>query len=154
MNKEIILPDGWAVDKIENNKIILKDESVVYEEPKSVKWNIEKNGFQIKAEGEHFIISNMPTTIISNWVYAKLLCEQFGGSLPTVDQLKIMHKYLNEINFCFEQFKGNKLYFSTFWSINECYEKHNDVYIVGMQGGSIYTDDKTNYRYVRAVMPV
>jgi hypothetical protein len=152
MNKEIILPDGWVVDKIENNKIILKEESVAYEESKYVKWNKEKNGIEIKADGEHFIISNMPTTITSNWNDAKVICEQFGGSLPTVDQLKVMHKYFNEINFCFEQFKGNKLYFSIFWSINEYIS--GDVFIVGLKGGNIYTDDKTNYRYVRAVLSI
>ena len=88
--KEIILPDGWVIDKVENSKIILKED----DSKPVIKWNNEKNGVEVKADGYHFIVASMPTNIRSDYDSAKIICEKWGGYLPSVEELQVMCKYI------------------------------------------------------------
>ena len=75
--KEIILPDGWMIDKVENSKIILKED----DSKPIIKWNNEKNGVEVKADGYHFIVASMPTNIRSDYDSAKIICEKWDSAL-------------------------------------------------------------------------
>ena len=96
--KEITLPSGWVVDKVENGKVILKEDNT----KPVIKWNKEKDGVEVKADGYHFIVASMPTSVSSNWNDGKILCEKWGGYLPNIDELIVMVKYIKEINQCFK----------------------------------------------------
>ena len=100
--KEIILPDGWVIDKVENSKIILKED----DSKPVIKWNNEKNGVDVKADGYHFIVASMPTNIRSDYDSAKIICEKWGGYLPSVEELQVMCKYIKEIDQCFRNNNG------------------------------------------------
>ena len=95
--KEITLPEGWVVDKVENGKILLKED----DSKPVIKWNSEKNGVEVKADDYHFIVASMPTKLLSDWNGAKQICKDYGGYLPSVKELQVMVKYLKEINQCF-----------------------------------------------------
>ena len=145
--KEMVLPEGWVVDKIENGKIILKEDN----SKPIIKWNKDKDGVEVKADGFHFIIANMPN-VLSNWFDAQTVCEKYNkqnGYLPTVDELKVAVKYFKEINQCFEDNNGYTMNSnSNYWSSSE-YSSDRARYVYTSSGyaGSYY---KSNDSYVRA----
>ena len=147
--KEITLPDGWVVDKIENGKVILKeDDNSPY-----IRWNKEKDGVEVIADGYHFIVSSMPTSVSSNWDDAKILCEKLGGYLPTIDELKVMAKYIKEINQCFKDNNSLSCVLhlnNNYWSNSE----HNNIasYYVYTKNGSVFTFIKKDHLYIRAFL--
>ena len=145
--KEMILPEGWVVDKIENGKIILKED----DSKPIIKWNDEKDSVEVKADGFHFIIANMPN-ILSNWFDAQTVCEKYNkqnGYLPTVDELEVAVKYLNEINQCFEDNSGYTMYSSyNYWSSSEY--SSDSARRVYANNGYVNYGNKNNYYYVRA----
>ena len=147
--KEIMLPDGWVVDKVENGKILLKED---YSKP-VIKWNGEKNGVEVKADGYHFVVALMPKKLLSDWDGAKIICEKWGGYLPSVEELQVMVKYFKEINQCFEN-NGSfacLLHSSRgYWSSSEC--SFNRAHYVYMGNGDVFGYDKSNYLYVRAFL--
>ena len=146
--KEIILPDGWVIDKVENGKIILKED----DSKPVIKWNNEKNGVEVKADGYHFIVASMPTNILSDWYGAKIICEKWGGYLPSVEELRVMCKYIKEIDQCFKNNNGFECLTDSsvyFWSD---YNPHTDhARAVHASNGYVccYVD-KTNYYNVKA----
>ena len=145
--KEMILPEGWVVDKIENGKIILKEDN----SKPVIKWNDEKDGVEVKADGFNFIIANMPN-ISSNWYDAQTVCEKYknqNGYLPTVDELKVAVKYFKEINQCFDDNNGYTMNKSDFyWSSSE-YSSSN-ARLVNTYDGNAYSYGKSYDCYVRA----
>ena len=80
--KKITLPKGWVVDKVENGEIILKEDNT----KPIIKWNKEKDGVEVIADGYHFIVANIPD-VNTSWDKAKILCEKLGGYLPSVGEL-------------------------------------------------------------------
>lgn len=150
--KEIILPDGWVIDKVENGKIILKED----DSKPVIKWNNEKNGVEVKADGYHFIVASMPTNIRSDWDSAKIICEKWGGYLPSVEELQVMCKYIKEIDQCFRNNNGfecsSKLTFY-FWSNYESYADYTRVVHVSSGYVCCYVD-KTNYYNVKAFLHI
>lgn len=150
--KEIILPDGWVIDKVENGKIILKED----DSKPVIKWNNEKNGVEVKADGYHFIVASMPTNIQSDWYSAKIICEKWGGYLPSVKELQVMCKYIKEIDQCFRNNNGfecsSELAFY-FWSN---YESSTDsartVYV--SSGAFCEYFNKNNYYNVKAFLRI
>ena len=114
--KEITLPDGWVVDKIENGKVILKEDTKPV-----IEWNKEKDGVEVKADGYHFIVANIPD-MYTSWNKAKILCEKLGGYLPSVEELQVMVKYIEEINQCFKDNNSPLCLLDTdnyYWSSSE-----------------------------------
>lgn len=149
--KEIILPDGWVIDKVENGKIILRED----DSKPVIKWNNEKNGVEVKADGYHFIVASMPTNIRSDWDSAKIICEKWGGYLPSVEELQVMSKYIKEINRCFKNNNGFEC--STdlsvyFWSNYESYADYTRV--VHVSGHICSYIDKTNCYNVKAFLHI
>lgn len=150
--KEIILPDGWVIDKVENGKIILKED----DNKPVIKWNNEKNGVEVKADGYHFIVASMPTNILSNWEGAKIICEKWGGYLPSVEELQVMVKYIKEINQCFRNNNGFECLSELsryFWSNYESYTDYTRI--VNMSSGYVCCRiDKTNCYNVKAFLHI
>ena len=150
--KEIILPDGWVIDKVENGKIILKED----DSKPVIKWNNEKNGVEVKADGYHFIVASMPTNILSDWYGAKIICEKWGGYLPSAEELRVMIKYIKEIDQCFRNNNGiecsSKLAFY-FWSDYESSADHARTVYVSSGNFCDYVN-KTNYYNVKAFLRI
>ena len=146
--KEIMLPDGWVVDKVEDGKILLKEDDT----KPVIKWNSDKNGVEVKTDGYHFVVASMPTSLASNWDDAKQICKDYGGYLPSVEELQVMVKYLKEINQCFE----NKGSFAClldssdyYWSSSEC--SSDSARNVSTSNGSVLSYvNKSSSIYVRA----
>ena len=112
--KEIVLPEGWVVDKIDNGIIILKED----DSKPIIKWNKEKDGVEVKVDGYYFVVANMPN-ILSNWYDAQTVCEKWGGYLPSVEELKVVAKYLDAINQCFRENDGFPMEGHFYWSSSE-----------------------------------
>ena len=149
--KEITLPSGWVVDKVENGKVILKEDDT----KPVIKWNKEKDGVEVIADGYHFIVASMPTSVSSKWYDAKILCEMLGGYLPNIDELQVMVKYIKEINQCFEDNDRLVCLLDTnyfYWSSSEssgflaCYVRTNN--------GGVSDDGKNYTNYVRTFLRV
>ena len=150
--KEIILPDGWVIDKVENSKIILKED----DSKPVIKWNNEKNGVEVKADGYHFIVASMPTNILSDWYGAKIICEKWGGYLPREGELQVMVKYIKEINQCFRNNNGFECLTDLsvyFWSDYDFYNDYS--HSVNVSSGYICSCvDKTNFYNVKAFLHI
>lgn len=150
--KEIILPDGWVIDKVENGKIILRED----DSKPVIKWNNEKNGVEVKADGYHFIVASMPTNIQSDWDSAKIICEKWGGYLPSVEELQVMCKYIKEINRCFKNNNGFECLTDLsvyFWSDYNLYTDHARA-VHASNGYVCCYVDKTNYYNVKAFLRI
>ena len=117
--KEIMLPDGWLVDKIDNGKIILKED----DSKPIIKWNKDKDGVEVKADGYHFIVANMPN-LSADWFNGRIICEKWDGYLPSLGELKIMNRYYYEINRCFAINGALCIDAKMLWSNN----KHEVIY--------------------------
>ena len=150
--KEIILPDGWVIDKVENSKIILKED----DSKPIIKWNNEKNGVEVKADGYHFIVASMPTNILSDWYGAKIICEKWEGYLPSVGELQVMVKYIKEINQCFRNNNGFECLTDLsvyLWSDYNSYTEYSRA--VNVSSGYICNCvNKTNYYNVKAFLHI
>ena len=150
--KEIILPDGWVIDKVENSKIILKED----DSKPVIKWNNEKNGVEVKADGYHFIVASMPTNIRSDYDSAKIICEKWGGYLPSVEELQVMCKYIKEIDQCFRNNNGFECLTDLsayFWSDYNSYTDHARA-VRAINGYVCCYVDKTNFYNVKAFLHI
>ena len=150
--KKITLPKGWVIDKIENGEIILKEDNKPI-----IKWNKEKDGVEVKADGYHFIVASMPTSVTSKWNDAKILCEMLGGYLPSIDELKVMVKYIKEINQCFRDNDRLVCLLDTYcyyWSSSGSEYSSSYARSVYTGDGYVRNDDKAYYYCVRAFLNV
>ena len=150
--KELILPDGWVIDKVENSKIILKED----DSKPVIKWNNEKNGVEVKADGYHFIVASMPTNIRSDYDSAKIICEKWGGYLPSVEELQVMCKYIKEIDQCFRNNNGFECLTDLsayFWSDYNSYTAQARA-VRAINGYVCCYVDKTNFYNVKAFLHI
>ena len=146
--KKITLPKGWVVDKIENGEIILKEDNNPI-----IKWNSEKDGVEVKADGYHFIVANIPD-VHTSWDKANMICEKWGGYLPSVKELKVMVKYIKEINQCFEDNKSLVCLLDThyyYWSSSE-FSSFHMYYVYANNGGYAGSTHKYGNLHVRAFL--
>ena len=117
-----------------------------------IKWNKEKDGVEVIADGYHFIVGNIPD-VCTNWYKAYILCVKLGGYLPSVDELNVMVKYIKEINQCF---KNNNSSICLLYK-NSCYLSSSEyssfsVRNVDTGNGVVYYGNKTNNNYVRTFL--
>ena len=150
--KEIILPDGWVIDKVENGKIILKED----DSKPVIKWNNEKNGVEVKADGYHFTVASMPTNIRSDYDSAKIICEKWGGYLPSVEELQVMCKYIKEIDQCLRNNNGFECLTDLsayFWSDYNSYTEYSRA-VRAINGYVCCYVDKTNFYNVKAFLHI
>ena len=142
---KIEVPKGYEIDKEKStfeNIVFKKVDDVV------IKWNKNYNGVEIKAGGEHFVISADPSYYMS-WVEAERFYDERCWDLPIVKQLQVVYKYFDKINEVIEDNNGFILYKSNYWSIEE--RSNSFAMIIYMYNGNINDMCKCNYNFVRAV---
>ena len=145
--KKITLPKGWVIDKIENGEIILKEDNNPI-----IKWNSEKDGVEVIADGYHFVVANIPD-MCTSWDKANIICEKWGGYLPSVEELKVIVKYIKEINQCFKNKNSPVCLLDThyyYWSSSE-FSGSRACY-VNTENGTVYNCNKCNANNVRAFL--
>lgn len=110
---------------------------------------------EINADGEHFLLDASNVTGISDWNDAKRYCKDIlfkdeeEGQLPTINQLKVIHKYFDRINEVINENNGYLLYRGWYWS---CEEKNEFcAWGVVMYNGNTGYNGKYDDNYVRAV---
>ena len=64
----------------------------------TITWNAEKFGVEIKTEDEHFVISALPSMVMSWYDSVRYFEGDAEWKLPTKDQLKIVASNLVEVN--------------------------------------------------------
>ena len=88
--------------------------------------------------------------VYANWDKAKYLCEKLGGYLPSVEELKVMAKYIKEFNQFFEENDRIVCLLDTnytYWSSSE-YSSSRARCVLTYNG--VVGDDNKNYgNYVR-----
>lgn len=143
---KIEIPKGYEIDREKStfeNIVFKKADEVV------IKWDKCRNGVEIKANGEHFILDGNPNYNMT-WNDAM----RFYGNLqfwklPTIEQLQVIDKYFDEINNIIKENGGFVLLKDFYWSI----EERNEFYAwyVNMSCRSTYYGCKDGNIYVRAV---
>lgn len=147
---KIDIPEGYEVDKEKStfeNIVFKKVDDVV------LKWNKSFNTVEIKAEGEYFMLNAGSPSFYCTWNEAvKYYDNPYNVlKLPTIRQLKIISKYISEINKIIRDNKGFEIR-GGLWSC----EERNEVcaWIVYMSDGYTSSYIKGNSNFVRAVIPL
>ena len=147
---KINAPKGYEIDKEKStfDNIVFKKSPL--QEMVSIKWNNWYNGVEIHADGEHFVVSGRPSYAM-NWNDAKRYFIGDTWKLPTINQLKIIYKYLNTVN---QIIKGHNCfeicYFYYFWSSEE--KDETSARNVFMRNGCATDTNKDNFLYARSVV--
>ena len=145
---KIEIPEGYEIDKEKStfeNIVCKKVDEVI------IKWVKKFNSVEIKADGEHFLLSGSPNYHMT-WNEAIRFYNKHKNhvwNLPTINQLQVVRKYFNEINKVINENGGFLLSKGFYWSnliLNEfC------AWGVTMCDGRNYRENKNDYRCVRAV---
>ena len=149
---EIDIPNGKEIDfeKSTLTSIVFKDMKPI------IKWNDMYGGVEINADGEHFIIGGKNPTAVCNWYTAKRYASEPNDiwKLPTINQLKVIAKYFDEINNVITNNNGFNLVDGWYWT---CEEKDEFcAWSVDMSDGEECGNENKNhyYIYMRSVCPL
>lgn len=142
---KINVPDGYEIDKEKStfeNIVFKKKDDVV------IKWNKQYGSVDIIADGEKFRIDAMHPSFVCSWVEAIRYFDNMLWTIPTVKQLQVLDKYINNVNAIIQENGGFKIY-GPLWS---CEEKDDFcAWTVSMDDGTTYNADKNRTSCVRAV---
>lgn len=116
--------------------------------PEPIKWNAERRGVEVRAEGVEFFIPDMPNCY-ANWDDARDICKVFSGNLPTREQLKYISANITNINELLKVNNCRTIPISWIWSNEEA--SATDAWYVYMNNGYVLNYTKSNNNYVRAV---
>ena len=135
------------------NKITLEDQLNTKEwfhkhKNNIITWNAEKFGVEIKTNTEHFVISAMPSMVMSWNDAVRFYNDNNEWRLPKQEHLKLIAKHLVKINTLIQDNRGYEIQ-GWHWSSDD-YDEICAWY-VEMYDGNSYSDTKDEYSYVRAV---
>ena len=143
---KIKIPKGYEIDREKSTF-----ENIVFKKVDEVIIKLYKcrNGVEIKADGEHFILDGNPNYNMT-WNNAM----RFYGNpqfwkLPTIEQLQVINKYFDEINNVIKENGGFVLTNGFYWS-NLILDEFR-AWGVHFNDGCVYRYDKNYCYYVRAV---
>lgn len=144
---KIDIPKGYEIDKEKSTfeNIVFKkvDDAII-------KWSRNFSGVEIKADGEHFIVSAGSPSFYCCWYdairyYTRPYCIL---KLPTVKQLQIIAKHIDKIN---EVIRSNDGFEISGWMWS-CQEKSElGAWLVHMNYGYTNVSVKGYHNYVRSV---
>lgn len=151
---EIDIPNGKEIDfeKSTLTNVVFKDMKPIF------KWNDMFGGVEINADGEHFIIDGKSPTAVCNWYTAKRYASEPNDNwkLPTINQLKVIAKYFDEIDNVITDNNGFNLVNGRYWTC-ENEDEFNTRYVVISNGhndnGFTGSDSNRVSSYVRSVCP-
>ena len=143
---KIEIPDGYQIDwgkSTFENIVFRKVDEVI------IKWDKYRNGVEIKADGEHFLLDGNPDYCMSWHNAIRFYSNLQFWKLPTIKQLQVICKYFDEINNVIKENGGFVLLKDFYWSIKERNEFW--AWYVNMSSRSTYYGCKGGNIYVRAV---
>lgn len=117
----------------------------------TIKWNADLFGVEIQTEDEHFIIEASPSKVMTWFEAVRYYTDSHHiptRQLPTVKQMQIVAKYIDEVNGLIKENGGYELR-GLFWTADEIDEFC--AWLVDMHDGFTNGDDKSSYICVRAV---
>jgi hypothetical protein len=117
----------------------------------TIKWNADFFGVEIQTEDERFIIEVSPSKVMTWFEAVRYYTDSYHiptRQLPTVKQMQIVAKYIDEVNGLIKENGGYELR-GLFWTADEIDEFCAWSVLVG--NGSTYNDYKDYNDYVRAV---
>ena len=144
---KIEVPNGYEIDKEKStfeNIVFKKVDEVV------IKWDKKYNGVEIKADGEHFLLSGSPNYNMT-WTEAmRFYSEVQFYKLPTIKQLQVVYKYFDKINEVIKENGGFVLTKSVYW----CIEQYDEfcALSVNMCNGDVRRYLTGNITSIRAVV--
>jgi hypothetical protein len=152
---EIDIPNGKEIDfeKSTLTNVVFKDMKPI------IKWNDMYWGVEINADGEHFIIDGKSPTAVCNRYAAKRYASEpnYTWKLPTINQLKVIAKYFDEIDNVITDNNGFNLVNGRYWTC-ENEDEFNTRYVVISNGhndnGFTGSDNNRVSSYVRSVCPL
>lgn len=114
--KEIILPEGWILDKIENGKAYLKEDT----SKPHIYWNWQHDGVGVKQGKHDFVIKRTNNKVRASFCAANEISNLYGGELPSIEEMELIFKNIEKINFY------NRLYTDPYSSsdIVDTYKKY------------------------------
>ena len=147
---KIEIPNGYEIDKEKStfeNIVFKKVDDII------IKWNKNYNGVEINADGEHFILDGNPSYCMA-WNEAMHFYNDKHRNqtwnLPTVEQLRVVYKYFDEINRVIEENDGFILFKSIYWSVEN--KDKSYAWFVNMTNGYFCLDYMISDYYVRGVV--
>lgn len=141
---KIEIPKGYEIDREKSTF-----ENIVFKKV-VIRWNKYRDSVEIKTDDEHFILDSNPSYFM-DWNDAMRFYDNLQfWKLPTVEQLKIIHKYFNEINKVIEENGGFRLLKGFYWSIIETSE--SGAWCIDISNSCSFNLDKKDHNYVRAVV--
>ena len=146
---KINVPEGYEIDKEKSTFDNIVFKKLPLQEMVSIKWNNWYNGVEIKADGEYFVVAGKPSYTM-NWDDAKRYFSVDVWKLPTIKQLKIIHKYLNIVNQIIKENAGFEICYYYLWSSEEKDESCALNFYMG--NGCVTHNYKGHFLHVRPVV--
>ena len=143
---KINAPDGYEIDKEKltfENIVFNKIDDVV------IKWNAITYAVEIAADNEHFMVDASRPSYCCSWDDAMRFHRNGIWNLPTVEQLRVLVKYIDKVNEVIRENNGFEITGGWLWS----HEEKDDLraWSVWMDDGGTYGGSKDRLAYVRAV---
>ena len=141
---KINVPEGYEIDREKSTF-----ENIVFKKKDdTIRWNATTYSVEIKADGEHFMVDASRPSYYCSWDDAMRFHQSSIWGLPTVKQLKVLVKHIDEVNKIIREHNGFELD-GWMWS---CEEKDKFcAWRVVMNDGYTSYSIKSSYHYVRAV---
>ena len=113
-----------------------------------VKVSFEDSAFIVEVEGKKLCVSYKQAEL--PFEKAQEFCKENGGGDETVENLRLLSKYRDQIN---EQLRenGRDELSGWYWSNEESWGYSNTAFVVFTYDGDVYNSGMRYYYYVRAV---
>ena len=113
-----------------------------------VKVSFEESAFIVEVEGKKLRVSYKQAEL--PFKEAMEFCKENGGGDETVENLRLLSKYRDQIN---EQLRenGRAELSDWYWTNEESWRYDNCAFVVNTDFGSLNNDDMYSSNYVRAV---
>lgn len=113
-----------------------------------VRVSFEESAFIVEVEGKKLRVSYKQAEL--PFKEAQEFCKENGGGDETVENLRLLSKYRDQIN---EQLRenGRAELSGWYWSNEESWRYNHRAFVVGTYDGNVNDDDMYFNNYVRAV---
>ena len=137
---KIDVPDGYVVDEEKSTfkEIVFKKQSAI------ITWNFIHNGVEIATDSDRFVIRCDGPAFYCTWNDARRYFQDVDyWVIPSVNQLKVVKKHLNEINKVIRDHYGYTLCGKSYWS-NDDGDSNTakTAKCVNLKNGMVCCDDK------------
>lgn len=113
-----------------------------------MKFTAEENSFIVEADGKRLRVSYAETCCSHK--DAMTFCKENGGGDETVENLRLLAKYRDDIN---KELKalGKETLGGWVWTNEEHWNNKDFAFVVSMSNGNVNNGNRINFNYARAV---